>query len=443
MRRRRVRRGASPRRGHSARGRAMVRYQSARRPPRRRSRYDRRARVFQLGDRRSLIAATMAAAVVLAVAGYLVAHHGTAHAAVHSEDQFIYTARTANDAAITLPGVVTNELRQIGLAHQSIALTRVSFTGNVSTSNIDMTPRTGNSSNDPVLKVKGRAVPVINAKIPGIEKTINSSAAATRGGRALYAGLTKINFTGGPVMIISSGLDLANPDNFRSLRWSVPPADVVANVKKAGALPALHGPVTFVIVPAAGPQPQLGQAQKNYLKAVWTALLTAGGATSVTFVDATGTTASPWAPSAPTVAVPGLPPTPITPVHTAKNTVTCTLPASYFVVNTPKLINAANTRQALTSCVKASLGAHATFALDGWTSYVGPLNANGEPAIDYDSNRELSEERVRTIANLLVNDLGVPRSAITRMTGHGNVNQPNHDPSSPANRVVVITYTVK
>ena len=39
--------------------------------------------------------------------------------------------------------------------------------------------------------------------------------------------------------------------------------------------------------------------------------------------------------------------------------------------------------------------------------------------------------------------LGVPSSAITRMTGHGNVNQPDPDPRSAENRVVVITYTVK
>ena len=47
---------------------------------------------------------------------------------------------------------------------------------------------------------------------------------------------------------------------------------------------------------------------------------------------------------------------------------------------------------------------------------------------------------VRTIANLLVNDLGVPASAITRLTGHGNADQPDPNPRSPANRVVVITY---
>jgi hypothetical protein len=106
------------------------------------------------------------------------------------------------------------------------------------------------------------------------------------------------------VIIVSPGLDLAAPDNFRALKWTVPPEEVVATVKKAGALPTLQGPVTFVLVPTAGPQPQLGQAQKNYLKAVWTALLEASGATSVTFIDAGGTAASSAAPSAPTVPVP-------------------------------------------------------------------------------------------------------------------------------------------
>jgi len=138
-----------------------------------------------------------------------------------------------------------------------------------------MTPRTGNSSNDPVL---------IDAKISALEQTINSTAAAI-GGRALYVGLTRTDFTGVPVTIISSGIDLARPDDFRSLKWTVPPGEVVADVKKSGALPTLHGPVTFVIVPTVGPQ--LKQAQENYLKAVWTALLKAADATSVRFIDAT------------------------------------------------------------------------------------------------------------------------------------------------------------
>ena len=100
--------------------------------------------------------------------------------------------------------------------------------------------------------------------------------------------------------------------------------------------------------------------------------------------------------------------------------------------------------QDLTPCISAALAAHATFALDGWASYQGPLSADGKPAFDYAYNRQISKARVKAIANLLVNGLRVPRSAITRLTGHGNLNQPDPgDPSSPANRVVIITYTVK
>lgn len=471
-RRTRVRRGASPRRRRSTRtrGRAMVRHQ----PPRRRTNtsrrtntrrrantrrnpYRRSARARGLNLGKSLKTAIVAGSVVAVIAAVVAFLAGGLHdfrptgvtgppgvtsPAGAVADQFIYTARTANDATITLPGVVQDDLRQAGMAHQSIELTRVGYTGNVSTSYIDMTPRTGSSSQDPVLKVAGRAGPAIDAKISSIEAAVNSSAATT-GGRALYAGLTRTDFTGAPVTIISSALDLANPDNFRTLSWSVPPAEVVADVKKAGALPALHGPVTFVLVPTADPQPQLEQAQKDYLKQVWTALLKAAGATSVTFIDADGTTASSAAPSAPTVAIPALPTTPIPLVPKGKNSVTCTVPDSYFVFDKADLVDPAKTTRDLTACITAALDAHATFALDGWTSYEGPLNADGKPEFDYAYNRTLSNERAGTIANLLVNDLQVPQPDITRMTGHGNIDQPYPDPRSAANRVVVITYTIK
>jgi len=450
MRRTRVRRGASPRRSRSIRTRrhARVRHQSARR-----GRYDRRAPAPRWSFGKSLMAAMVAAAVVLAAASYLMVHHGIRALLVAVDGpagetgavaaQFVYTARTANDATVSLPDVVKDDLRRLGLAHHSITLTRVGFDGNVSTSSIDMTPYTGSSSTGPVLKVTGRAVPVIDAKISGIEKTVNYVATTTGGGRALYSGLTRIDFTAAPVTIISSGLDLADPDDFRSLKWSVPPAAVTAQVKKAGAMPALHGPVTFAVVPTAGSQPQLTQAQKNYRKAVWRSLLTTAGATSVTFIDASTTTVSSKAPSAPTVPVPGLPATPIPQISQAKNRATCTVPATFFIFNTAKLIDAAKTEQDLTPCVSAALAAHASFALDGWTSYEGRLNASGKPAVHNPWNRQLSTARVQAIANLLVGGLGVPRSAITRLTGHGNVNQPDPDPRSPANRVVVITYTVQ
>jgi outer membrane protein OmpA-like peptidoglycan-associated protein len=357
-------------------------------------------------------------------------------------EQVVYTARTANDAAITLPAAVQQNLVQAGKAHQTIELIRVGYAGDDTTSYLDLTPRTGSSPTDPPLRVSGRAVPVIDAKIGGIQTTINSATGITGGNRALFAGLTRADFTGVPVTIISSGLDLANPDNFRALNWRVHAATLVADVKAADELPILHAPVTFVLVPTAGAQRQLTQTQVNYIKGIWTALLRASGATSVTFIDAVSTTASSPAPVAPTVPVPALSSTPIALVPAGPGQVKCTVTDSYFVFNTANLISQDQTEQNLTPCVQAALAAHATFTLDGWTSYEGPLNAEGKPEFDYAYNQTLSEERVQTIESLLVDDLGVPQSAITRATGHGNEDQPNPDPRSAANRVVVITYTV-
>lgn len=475
-RRPRVRRGAPPRRRNPTRsrrgstrtrGRARVGRQPARRPAstrrpvssRRPHRRNARASRFAIGKSlKTAIVAGVAVTAVVAVVAFLA--HGFPRVqpvvvtggpegpatqvgpAGPVAGQFVYTARTANDAAITLPAVVQARLRQDGLAHQSIELTRIDYTGTVSTSDVDLTPRTGNSPQDPALKVPGRALPAIDAKISGIEADVNAPS-GTAGSRALYAGLTRTDFTGAPVTIISSGIDLADPDDFRSLQWKVPPGDVVADVKNSGDQPALHGPVTFVLVPVAGSQPQLGQAQKSYLKAVWTALLTAAGATSVTFIDATTTSAAATvAPKVPPVSLPDLPTTPIPQVPGPKG-VTCTVPQSYFAFNTADLVDPAKTIRDLTPCVTAALAAHATFALDGWTSYEGPLNAAGQPAFNDPENITLSQERVKAIENLLVNDLAVPASAITRTTGHGNLGQPHPDPRSAANRVVVITYTIK
>jgi hypothetical protein len=459
-RRTRVRRRAAPRRSWPTRdrGRSTARHQ----PPRHRT-YGSRRRPYRRGHSRlgvhlgrslkTTLAAAAVVTVLAAVVVFLVGRGSMFHAIrrapvaatsqASAADQLIYTARTANDAAIELPPEVQGELTKAGQAHQSVELVEVGYTGIASPSYVDMTPRTGNSPQDPVLKVGGRVTAAINAKVAGIQADVNSPAPGS-GGRALFVGLTRTDFTSAPVTIISSGVDLSNPDNFRSLDWTVPPADVVAQVEKSGDMPSLHGPVTFVLVPTAGRQPQLAQAQKDYLEAVWTALLKAAGATSVTFIDAEGATDGPAAPDAPTVQLPSVPNTPIPLVRAKNGSVTCTLPDSFFIFNTADLVDAAKTEQDLAPCVQAALADHATFMLDGWTSYEGPLNAEGRPETNYPWNQQLSDERVTVIATLLVDDLGVPRSDITRMSGHGNLDQPDPgQPRSAANRVVTITYTTK
>jgi len=309
--------------------------------------------------------------------------------------QIVYTAPTSNDGVVSLPDSVKADLRQLGLHHERISLTRVDSTGDVATTIVDLTPRVDNSPGSPALKVQDRAISVIDAKIAAIETTINS-AKATTGSRALFAGLSRISFTSAPVTIISSGLDLVDPINFRVLAWTVPAQKVAGTVKTAGELPSLDGPVSFVVVPEAGNQPQLRAAQKNYRNDVWRALLIDSGATSVTFVEADDTSPSSGTP-APPVAVPDLPSTPIQPIKDPADPrkATCTVPAAYFVVNQAMLIDTTKTVADLSPCVATALAAGGTFELDGWTSYEGPLDAKGKPAIDSPDNRRLSIARVR------------------------------------------------
>ena len=100
--------------------------------------------------------------------------------------------------------------------------------------------------------------------------------------------------------------------------------------------------------------------------------------------------------------------------------------------------------RSLTPCIDTALADHATFALDGWASYEGPLTADGKPEFNYAYNITLSDQRVQTIVNLLVNYLGVPWSSVSHQIGHGNMGQPDpNDPRGSANRVVVITCIVK
>lgn len=352
----------------------------------------------------------------------------------------VYTAPTGNASAISLPASVKVDLRSVGLAHKKVALTRIDSDGTSSTTVTDLTARTGGSPTDPPITVASRALPKIDDKITSIEAAVNTPAKS--GAQALYTGLTRTDFANVPVIIVSTGIDLAAPVDFRSLRWSVPAKDIVARVEKAGVQPALRGPVTFITVPTSGAQPQLGQAEKDYRNSTWRGLLTSAGASSVTFIDPESATAAtgPKAAPVPTLGMPGTPIEPVTPRGNPK-AVTCEVPGSYFVFNSPRLIDADQTVKDLRNCVTKAVVANATFKLDGWSSYEGPLTADGKPATNTVANRSLSLQRVDAIANLLETEFDVPTSAITSKVAHGNADQPYaDDPRSAKNRTVQITY---
>jgi outer membrane protein OmpA-like peptidoglycan-associated protein len=354
----------------------------------------------------------------------------------------VYTAPTANDAAVQLPQRVRDELVNVGMDHGTVALTRVESTGATSTEIIDLTPRVSDDPDSPALKVPERAREAATAKVVDVEKRINA-VPATQAGRALYTGLTKVDLTDQDITIISSGLDLAAPVDFRTLNWTVDPSEVVKAAKDSGELPALSGStVTFVAVPAVGAQEQLRQRHKQYRDSVWTGLMHASGATSVAFVDAVGDRATSTT-AAPAVELTDLPGTPISPKadpQQAKRMV-CPLPGStYFKPDTADLVDAGKTQADLEGCIKAAVASRAGIKVDGWTAYDGALTADGKPAVDSPHNRALSTERCQAIVRLLVSEMGVPADRITEITGHGNTDQPNPDPRSADNRLVVVSY---
>lgn len=418
---------------------------TARRPHQSRTRRG-NVRRGQSASRFSTPVMIAAAAIVLAVlagVGYAVGFFNGATDTVDVARHIVYTAPTGNASSISLPAEVKADLQKVGLSHQKVALTRIDGDGSSSTSVIDLTARTGDSPSDPPITVDTRAIPKIDAKITGIESSLNTP--ATVGSQSLYTGMTRTDFTDVPTIVVSTGIDLAAPVDFRNLGWSVPASEIVDLVKKAGVQPALHGPVTFITVPTTGAQPQLGQAEKGYRNNTWRELFTAAGATSVRFIDAITTAPTATGPATapvPTVGMPGTPIKPVTPPDDP-TTVTCAIPGSYFVINTPTLIDPDQSVKDLTDCVTQAVSAGATFKLDGWTSYEGPLTADGKPAIDSPSNRTLSEQRVETIATLLTARFGVKPASITAKVAHGNTDQPYpSDPRSEKNRTVGITYTI-
>jgi outer membrane protein OmpA-like peptidoglycan-associated protein len=216
----------------------------------------------------------------------------------------------------------------------------------------------------------------------------------------------------------------------------------VAKVKASGEVADLQqNSLTFVMVPAAGAQTQLRAAQRNYLREqLWSPLLAASNAGPVSFIEAVGQQSAVDVP-APPVPLPNLPGTPVRPMHhpSEPRTTVCNLATStYFVVNQATLVDRAQTKSDLKRCVRR-ITENTKVTLDAWTSYDGPLAADGTPIRN--NGVQLSKKRCAVIADLLIR-MGVPAKQIVRQAGHGNADQPNpKHPSSATNRVVKISIT--
>lgn len=357
------------------------------------------------------------------------------------EAQVIYTVPTKNDAALVLPQGVRAEFHRIGKRHGSIVVTRIDSDGSATTRLVDLTPRVGGTPDGEVLRVAARASAAVDASLAALARKVNADHARS-GDRRLLIGLLKASLTPGvPIYVLSSGLDLAAPDDFRELAFSVSPDELVDQLRSSGELPDLSGAaVTFVLIPTTGDQEQLRRAQRDYVRNVWSGILGAAGAGPVRFVEATGGPSMSEV-AAPVITLPALPGTPIEPASPPRSTdVVCAVSSdTYFAPDSAVLLDASATRRALRRCVAAA-GTRTTVTLDAYTAYYGPRH-HGRPARVSSASLRLSAQRAIAVADLLVS-MGVNRGRIVRMTGHGSAGQPYpKDPGSARNRVVVIAFS--
>ena len=352
--------------------------------------------------------------------------------------QLLSTRPASQDGAVVFPESMTTQLTEIGKVHGKVVLHYFDGDGTAGGQVVDLTPRVDDKPNGEVLRIDSRINTAIAKKMAQIQDMINTP--ATVGGRSLYRGLLHTTIPAdADVWITSSGIDTADPLDFRDLAWDTAPARVVSELRESGELPRLPGArVLFLLLPLAGEQPQLRLAQQDYLKAVWTAILKAAGATSVEFIEAPPAGTIGGTVTAPAVPIPALPDT-VGPEKTTDG-YTCTLGAnSYFRVDSPELTDPAEAKVTLTKCIRAA-GPNAKVEIDGWTAYKGTLKKDGTPAVNPASSIKLSQERCDRIAKLLI-DLGVNPSFIVRIKGHGNKGHPDpKHPRSAKNRVVKVHF---
>ncbi|MFG1818398.1 OmpA family protein [Kribbella sp. NPDC049174] len=344
----------------------------------------------------------------------------------------VYTAPTANQAAIRIGGSAREMLERAGAGHQVVRVVRIEGNGAVSTSTVDMTPRIDGKPDGEPLKVAERAAAEIDRLIATMQSQLNQKSSAV-GGEALFAGLSRARIdVSRPVFIFSSGLDTTDPVDFRKLAFDVAPSTLAGELRAAGELPALQGAmITFAVLGESGRQPVLRRPQVVYRETLWTTLLRASGAPTVRYEYPDGEPSTSTLP-APVVPIPPPPSTPV-PAKTTKvrGEKTCTLSAAtYFASDQAVLLDRRATLRALAPCA-ATIGTTGRVSVEGHTSSVAK-RPNNPVAI------RLSTQRAQVVADLLV-QLKVARNRID-VRGYGNAKQPFPDPSDPRNRCVVVRF---
>ncbi len=201
------------------------------------------------------------------------------------------------------------------------------------------------------------------------------------------------------VLVVDSGLSTLGPMDFRRPGMlDADPADLVASLQTAGALPDLSG-VHLVfqgLGDTAAPQPALSAVVRTQLAELWTAIGLAAGALDVNVEH------SPLRGEAPL----GLPPVSVVGpgrgITCTANTVVLDGGDVAFLANTATFKDPAAATATLQLIADQMRTAGATATLTGTTADVG----------DLEGQRRLSRERAETVADLL-SELGVPAGSMT------------------------------
>jgi OOP family OmpA-OmpF porin len=220
---------------------------------------------------------------------------------------------------------------------------------------------------------------------------------------------------GGTVVLLDSGLQTTAPLDFRANGMlDAQPADVVAFLTKAGALPDLHGKQVVLIGTGdtAAPQQQLDAAARRRLVDLWSAIATASGASCVQAVTRTVSGD----------ALDGVPPVSVVPVaapaafEPCGQTVLGDGGTVGFTPDTANLRDPAAARKTLADLAAILTGGRQRVELIGTTAGAGDGMA-------------LSRDRAATVKRELV-ALGVPENRITAR-GVGNT-WPSREPDVAA-----------
>ncbi len=201
------------------------------------------------------------------------------------------------------------------------------------------------------------------------------------------------------LLVVDSGLSTAGAMDFRqSGLLDADPADLVASLEAAGALPDLSGVhVAFQgLGDTAAPQTDLGPAARAQLADLWTAVALAAGAVDVN-VEMTPLEGEP-VPGLPVVSVVG----PGGGLTCTENTVVLDGGAVAFDADTAVFRDQVAATETLQPIADRMQQPGVTATLTGTTADVG----------DAEGQRRLSEQRAQAVADLLAS-LGVPAERMT------------------------------